>query len=237
MQTRDTGIVLLATLALITSDLLAQNIPHTFSPGAVIRASELNENFRAVADSKATTRILIKGKDIGSVLSADTDGIVGLTSTGVIFFLEDYGNRIYVTGESTRYPNHYFFMQPNCTGQPLMYFSTGDQVLLPSFGLSRLANGFLLYVGARLHIKPAGASAITPDALPMSAFQQERSVCKPVGIPSPQVPGDVNRLFDARQVPLGSSYVRLLPNDPALSGVDESSLEGKISSAEILIRK
>jgi hypothetical protein len=107
--------------------LYAQSVPYTFTPGSVIRSSELNENFRALAANRGSSgkavKLAVNGAVVGYFTGGEPPEITGMTDKGFLFcYYRRTGNvkSSPLNFGNTRCgmftPPQLFFLQANCAG-------------------------------------------------------------------------------------------------------------------------
>ena len=191
--------VLICGIASITS--FAQTVPHRFSPGALIRANELNENFSAVSRSAGTngnsgTKILVGSTQLGIALSitfttAREPAIYGLTSTAYLYWIAstEVGLNQRLTMNTLPFAP-LVYQLPNCQGTAYI-FEFDPQPRYYIF------NGFVISDGTKFLMMNPGN--------PIKSF----------------VPASRLSQNGCQQVPpneVAARYVELRPNDPTTSG-------------------
>ena len=91
------------------------SLPHTFSPGDTIRATEVNENFQALAD-KTAPAIVVKDRDGNTVGTAFYDG-----DAGGSYAVERVGHLIVTKSDINAPSPEIYFKSFDCTGQAYGY--------------------------------------------------------------------------------------------------------------------
>jgi hypothetical protein len=179
-----------------TPSLSAQSVPHTFSPGSIIRANELNENFKSLVSSGGTAGIpTIRwgGVRLGRVLGIGDDGLYGMTSNGFLFLItdDDQPTSRPQLGDSFPWLSGIYYDRADCQGTP--YVISGD-----SPAPIRLSIAFLVELNDGYYMKRTNTASTTATTV---KWTTKSGTCS------------------MHSDPTSTRYVALERNDPTVSGL------------------
>lgn len=200
----------LSSSVLFAPHSFGQSVPYTFTPGAVIRANELNENFKALSTGGAVStggvRMFLENGgsvELGSLLGMDNGldrvpAMYGLTGKNYQFWIgvvlqndnTNNGTATRLTFDSRKF-TEIVYRNSNCQGTAYIYEFYPDARYY-------IFNGFVVSDGSKILMMNPG-NPITQFA-PASRTTQSGG-CEPVPLAEP-----------ARR------YVELRNNDSAISG-------------------
>jgi hypothetical protein len=209
-------LLIFATWILLSTAAVSQTVPHTFSPGSIIRANEINENFKALSQSNPGVGldVSIDGASIGRILSISWESIFLQSTTGYVFYLSfDSSGGIGFGGilDGDYLGSGLYYERQTCDGQPYVRTDWDRGVF------TKIRNGIVFSNGKTLLMKRKGEASKTLSSPPQSVL---------TGTP---LSGYSCMSLSASSPFIGyasAKYVPVYVNDPSVSGISNAVKAG-----------